>query len=124
MIRSQNPGWGNDWTTGILESPPFQFCSTTTITYLLGGGSHCDALVDPEAVSCSSNIVSFNVEIQNNDNTWRGKDKDCGGGVELTERSWTISDEAGKVGRLRAYDLNTGHWGHNNLDNVIECTTT
>ena len=127
MIRSQNPGSGNDWTTGILESPHFQFCSTTTIRYLLGGGSHCGTGADPNCISdcssCPSNLVSFQLEVLDS-GTWQMKSKDCGeGSTTLTERTWIVSDEAGKTGRIRAYDLNAGGWGYNLLDNIrIECT--
>jgi len=122
MIRSQNPGYGNDWTKGILESPTFVLCSTTTIRYLLGGGSHCNTAIDPNNIDCNSNIVSFNLEILRG-NEWTFQEKDCGSSTQLTERSWTVTGEGGKSARIRAYDLNAGGWGHNLLDNVrIECT--
>jgi len=123
MIRSQNPGFGNDITKGILESPEFSMCSTTTIRYLYGGGDHCRT-IDIANPDCNSGIVQINLEVRKN-GQWIQKDFDCyGGGTRLTERSWTVSDEGGNLARIRAYDLNSGGWGHNLLDNVrIECTT-
>jgi len=117
ILRSQNPGFGNDWTKGILESPEFKFCATTEVKLLVGGGTSA-AEVDPENPNCNSNSVRTQLEYLDDDGKWKVGGGVVSSGVQLKEKSMTITGKQGKTGRIRLYDLNAGGWGHNLVDYV------
>lgn len=120
IIRSQNPGFGNDWTTGILESPSFLICDDTSISVLIAGGS-AGSVIDPENVDCSGYQETLQLEYLDSDGTWKAAGYVNGNNnVDLRQKTITPPAAAlNKEGRLRAYDLSTGGWGHITFDYVV-----
>lgn len=118
LLRSQNPGYGNDWTKGILESPQFTICPGETISFLLAGGAYSRE-IDPNNVNCNSGATQLQLETLVG-NVWTKKFSKVpnGAGVRLNQYSWTFDENACATARIRAYDLNAGGWGHVTFDYV------
>ncbi len=85
---------------GTLTSPPFEI-ARRYINFLVGGGSHAgrtcvNLLIDGKAVRTAT-----------------GDD-----GEPLAWNTWDVGEFAGRQGRIEILDLESGSWGHINVDQI------
>ena len=97
-----------DTTTGTLTSPDFQITSDY-INFLVGGGNHPypgDAGNPPTAV----NLVVDGQVVR----TATGQNAE-----QLNWTNWNVAALQGKTAHIEIVDLNTGGWGHINVDQIM-----
>ena len=93
---------GGDGPTGTLTSPPVKL-DRDYVTFLIGGGHHpgttcVDLLVDDAVVATAT-----------------GDDAE-----RLDPVTWDVKRWRGKPATLRVVDRETGHWGHVNVDQIVQ----
>ncbi len=91
-----------DGPTGTLTSPDFRI-ERDYLSFGIGGGDYervtcLDLLVDGELVRSAT-----------------GRNSDA-----LAAASWDVRRWAGRTARVRIVDTATGHWGHVNVDRIIQ----
>ena len=101
---------GGDASTGTLESPPFEI-KRRYVNFLIGGGKYpgrtcMELLVDGKPVRAAT-----------------GPNDQPGGSERLDRASWEVADLLGKTAILRITDLQTGGWGHINVDQIVQSET-
>jgi fructan beta-fructosidase len=101
---------GGDASTGTLESPPFEI-KRRYVNFLIGGGKYpgrtcLELLVDGKPVRVAT-----------------GPNDQPGGSERLDWASWEVADFLGKTAILRIIDLQTGGWGHINVDQIVQSET-
>lgn len=100
-----------DGATGELISQPFEVTGNTM--YLkIGGGYH---VWQPGATDYTAVLLEREVS----PGTWEVIRDDSGHNSEIMrEHMWNLSGLEGQTVRLRVADLNTGGWGHINVDDI------
>ena len=101
---------GGDASTGTLESPPFEI-KRRYVNFLIGGGKYpgrtcMELLVKSKPVRAAT-----------------GPNDQPGGSERLDWSSWEVADLLGKTAILRITDLQTGGWGHINVDQIVQSET-
>ncbi|HVO34810.1 MAG TPA: GH116 family glycosyl hydrolase [Gemmatimonadales bacterium] len=91
---------GGDGSTGKLRSPAFTI-DRPWIGFLVGGGAH-------EGRTCINLIVDGNVV---RSATGRNRER-------LEPHNWDVRDLMGREARLEIVDVETGGWGHINVDQI------
>ena len=99
---------GGDRSTGKLTSPPFMI-SRSYITFLIGGGGW-------KNMTCMNLLVDGKVV-----RTATGSNVAAGGSEELGFLSWDVSELAGRTVCIQIVDVETGRWGHINVDQIVAC---
>lgn len=100
-----NSYFHGDGTTGTLTSPPVRV-ERRYIQFLLGGGNH------PERTCI--NLLAEGKIVRTA--TYDGP----GGSEHLEPRAWDVGDLAGREVVIEIVDLDTGGWGHVNVDQIIQ----
>ncbi len=102
-VNTYNP---NDRPTGTLTSPAFTI-QRRYVRFLIGGGGHPDTcvnlLVDGKVVRTASGPNVYGPGSEN-----------------LSEAGWDVGEFAGKSARIEIADMNSGSWGHINIDHIIQ----
>jgi fructan beta-fructosidase len=101
---------GGDASTGTLDSPPFEI-QRRYLNFLIGGGKYpgqtcMELLVNGKPVRAAT-----------------GPNEQPGGSERLDWASWEVADLLGKTAILRITDLQTGGWGHINVDQIVQSET-
>ena len=94
-----------DSTTGTLLSPPFVI-QRDYLQFLIGGGFHpegtvVELLIDGEVVQSATGIATTE-----------------GCAERLAWEVWEVGAFRGREARVRIADLETGQWGHINVDHI------
>ena len=105
LVNSFN---GGDGSTGSLTSPKFRILRPN-MSFLLGGGYHpgktcIDLVIEGRVVASST-----------------GKAKTPQDREHLDWVSWDVSKFAGKNAQIQILDLDSGGWGHINVDSITQC---
>jgi fructan beta-fructosidase len=102
-----NSFYQGDDTTGTLTSPSFRI-ERPFLNFLLGGGRHpgktcINLLVDGQVIRTAS-----------------GPNDQPGGSERLDWRTWDVGEFVGRMGVIQIVDLQTGGWGHLNVDQIVQ----
>ena len=97
-------GWQGDGPQGSLTSPSFQITGKL-LTFLIGAG--CDNPDIRAELIIGGEVVREETP------------KECN--EAMKEKSWNVTDYAGKNAQLRLVDRFSGDWGHINFDHLQAC---
>ena len=100
-------GQQGDGPQGSLTSPSFQITGKL-LTFLIGAG--CPSYTGPNIRA--ELIIGGEVVRKETSAAWE---------EAMTEKSWNVTDYAGKHAQLRLIDYSSGVWGHINFDNLQAC---
>ena len=100
-------GEQTDVPQGSLTSPSFQITGKL-LTFLIGAG--CRGYTGP----------NIRAELIVDGEVLR-KETAAACTEAMTEKSWNVTDYAGKNAQLRLVDHSSGHWGHINFDHLQAC---
>ena len=115
---NQVTGTTSDGNTGAIRTNPFTLPNNATVDFLIGGGNHPWDAMDPDALA--DGPTSFNLERQIGAGDWEMIFTATGPNANvLAAASWDASAFGGDTMRFGIYDLNTGGWGHIDVDNIV-----
>ena len=100
-------GQQGDGPQGSLTSPSFQITGKL-LTFLIGAG--CRGYTSP---NIRAELIVDGVVVRKETPT------ECDGAMK--EKSWNVTDYAGKHAQLRLIDYSSGFWGHINFDHLQAC---
>jgi fructan beta-fructosidase len=105
--RLVNSFYKGDDSTGKLTSPAFTI-ERRCINLLIGGGMHPDK-------TCINLLVAGKVV-----RTATGPNDRPGGSEALDWAGWDVSEYEGKEAVIEIVDMQTGGWGHINIDHIFQ----
>ena len=100
-------GQQGDGPQGSMTSPSFQITGKL-LTFLIGAG--CRGHTGP---NIRAELI-VDGEVVREETPTACKEA-------MTEKSWNVTDYAGKNAQLRLVDHSSGHWGHINFDHLQAC---
>ena len=99
--------YGGDGTTGRLTSPAFKI-ERKYVNFLIGAGMH-------PGKTCINLLLDGKVV-----RTATGPNDRPGGTERLDWHTWDVAELAGKTVVIEIVDMETGGWGHINIDQIVQ----
>lgn len=116
---NQVTGSTADGSTGGIRTDPFTLPTNATVDFLIGGGNHPWGAMDPDTLAVGP--ASLNLERLAGAGDWETIFTATGPNAnELTAGpTWDASAFGGDTVRFAIYDLQSGGWGHIDVDNIV-----
>ena len=103
-------GQQGDGPQGSMTSPSFQITGKL-LTFLIGAG--CTRTASDTVPNIRAELI-IGGEVVRDETPKACKEA-------MTEKSWNVTDYAGKNAQLRLVDHSSGDWGHINFDHLQAC---